>query len=112
MKTREGRRGVWWGAGRARGLGALLAALVLGGAACGSGKATTGAGGQSGNPGGIGSQSGNNGDPPSSSAWTEIAPSGISVQGGTALSAGGQGQDGGTVHLVSQGDTSFDPTMA
>jgi hypothetical protein len=36
----------------------------------------------------------------------------VSVQGGVALAAGGQGQNGGVVHLVAQGDVSFDPTMA
>ena len=31
------------------------------------------------------------------------------MQGGSALSPGGQGQPGGTVHLVSSGDTDFGP---
>jgi hypothetical protein len=43
--------------------------------------------------------------------WTKL-PAVLSVQGGSALAASGQGQNGGTVHLVSQGDTSFDPSMA
>ena len=36
----------------------------------------------------------------------------VNVQGGTALSAGGQGQAGGVVHLVSRGDVSFDSTSS
>ncbi len=49
----------------------------------------------------------------SNSLWTVLAPAEqVTVQGGTALSAAGQGQNGGVVHLVAQGDISFDPTQA
>ena len=98
-----------------RGLRAALALLLVGAAACGGGgKATgSGSGGGSGAMGNIGSSSGtdNDGGTPSST-WTTLSPAQVSVQGGTALSAAGQGQNGGLVHLVSQGDVSFDPTQA
>jgi hypothetical protein len=108
-------RGGWGGDEAGRGLRAALALLLVGAAACGGGsKATVGSsGGSSGTTGGIGSTNGtgssDGGDP--SSPWSTL-PNQMSVQGGTALSAGGQGQNGGVVHLVSQGDTSFDPTQA
>ena len=107
--------GGWGGAGRGSGLGAALALLLVGAAACGgSSKATVGgSGGGTGTTGGIGSSngSGSSDGGASSSPWPALA-AGVSVQGGTALSAAGQGQNGGVVHLVSQGDTSFDPTQA
>ena len=43
--------------------------------------------------------------------WKELPQPSLSVEGGTALSARGQGQPGGTVHLVAQGDVSFDPLL-
>lgn len=107
-------RGGWGGDERGRGLGAALALLLVGAAACGGGgKATSGTGGGPGTMGGIGSSNGAGSDGgTSSSPWTALSPAQVSVQGGTALSASGQGQNGGVVHLVSQGDTSFDPTQA
>ena len=107
-------RGGWGGDEAGRGRRAALTLLLVGMAACGGGgKATVGStGGSSG--GGIGSSSGtgSDGGTTPSSPWTALSPAEVSVQGGTALSAGGQGQNGGLVHLVSQGDTSFDPTQA
>ncbi len=41
--------------------------------------------------------------------WTELAQGQVNVQGGIALSAGGVGQNGGLVHLVTSGDAAFDP---
>ena len=43
--------------------------------------------------------------------WKELPRPMVSVEGGAALSARGQGQPGGTVHLVAQGDVSFDPGL-
>ncbi len=43
--------------------------------------------------------------------WTELAKPVISVQGGAASQAGGVGQAGGSVHLVSVGDVSIDPSL-
>jgi hypothetical protein len=114
MAMIEGRGG-WGGDESGRGLRAALALLLVGAAACGgSGKTTvSGSGGGSGTTGGIGSSSGTANDGgASSSPWATLSPPQVSVQGGTALSASGQGQNGGVVHLVSQGDTSFDPTQA
>ncbi len=107
-------RGGWGGDERRRGLGVALALLLVGAAACGGGgQATSGTGGGTGTMGGIGSSNGSGSDGgTSSSPWSALSPAQVSVQGGTALSAGGQGQNGGVVHLVSQGDTSFDPTQA
>ncbi len=103
------RRGRWNGV--ALGLGTALATLVpVLSPACGGAHATSGSGGQSGSTGGIGSTSGADAGA-TSGPWTAL-PAELSVQGGSALAASGQGQNGGTVHLVSQGDTSFDPTMA
>jgi hypothetical protein len=67
---------------------AMLELVVLGGFGCGGSS-----GGHDG-PGGV-----------------AIQPE-VNVQGGTALSAGGQGQAGGVVHLVSHGDVSFDSTSS
>ena len=67
---------------------AMLELLVLGGLGCG------GTSGDHDGPGGV-----------------AIQPE-VNVQGGTALSAGGQGQAGGVVHLVSRGDVSFDSTSS
>ena len=60
--------------------------------------------------GAVGSRSGSDSgsDPPGD----DLASPAVSVQGGTAVAASGQGQNGGVVHLVGQGDVSFDPTMA
>jgi hypothetical protein len=73
-------------------------ALLLGGTSCGGGNA----GGPPGPIGGVGP------DPPGG----DLGSPAVSVQGGVALASGGQGQNGGVVHLVAQGDVSFDPTMA
>jgi hypothetical protein len=109
-------RGGWGGDEGGRGRRAVLTLLLVGAAACGGGKATVGGtGGGSGTTGGIGSSSGtgsSDGGAASSSPWTALSPAQVSVQGGTALAAAGQGQNGGVVHLVAQGDTSFDPTQA
>ena len=67
---------------------AMLELLVVGGYGCG------GSSGDHDGPGGV-----------------AIQPE-VNVQGGTALSAGGQGQAGGVVHLVSHGDVSFDSTSS
>ncbi len=99
-------RGRWNGVGL--GLGTALALALS--PACGGGHATGGTGGQSGSAGGIGSVSGSDAGV-MTGPWTTL-PAELSVQGGSALAQSGQGQNGGTVHLVSQGDTSFDPTMA
>jgi hypothetical protein len=108
-------RGGWGGyeGGRARHVGLTL--LLVGAAACGgSGKGTvSGSGGSSGTMQGIGSTNGTGTDGGTpNSVWTVLSPAQVSVQGGTALAASGQGQNGGVVHLVSQGDISFDPTQA
>jgi len=47
-------------------------------------------------------------DPPGG----DLGSAAMTVQGGVALAATGQGQNGGVVHLLAQGDVSFDPTMA
>ena len=110
----EARRG-WGGDEGGRGLRAALALLLVGAASCGGGNsnATAGSGGSSGTTGGIGSSNGNPNDGGvSSSPWSSLSQPLVTVQGGTALSASGQGQNGGVVHLVAQGDTSFDPTQA
>jgi hypothetical protein len=87
--------------------------LLVSAAACGGGKATGGSGGSSGTTPGIGSTNGMGSDGgTSSSLWPVMSATEVSVQGGTALAASGQGQNGGVVHLVAQGDTSFDPTQA
>jgi hypothetical protein len=93
---------------------AALTLLFVGAVACSGGGNSnpTGGGGSSGATGGIGSSSGTGSDGGvSSSPWTAL-PAQLNVQGGTALSATGQGQNGGVVHLIAQGDTSFDPTQA
>jgi hypothetical protein len=115
MRTIE-RRGMGWGVGRACSLGVTLSWLVVSGVACGGGGNASGAGGHSGSTGGIGSVSGTGPDGgdgvTSSSPWAKLSQPELTVQGGTALSPGGQGQNGGVVHLVAAGDTSFDPTLA
>jgi hypothetical protein len=44
--------------------------------------------------------------------WVELTGAAINLQGGVASSAGGQGQPGGTVHLVSNQDIVLDPARA
>ncbi|HTB56892.1 MAG TPA: hypothetical protein VLC06_03415 [Polyangia bacterium] len=108
-------RGGWGGDRGGRGRRVALTLLLVSAVACGGGGNATvgGTGGGSGTTGGIGSSSGTDSDAgASSSPWTALSPAQVSVQGGTALSAAGQGQNGGVVHLVSQGDSSFDPTQA
>jgi hypothetical protein len=46
------------------------------------------------------------------SSGSDLKSPAVSVQGGTAVAGSGQGQNGGLVHLLAQGDISFDPTMA
>ena len=46
------------------------------------------------------------------SPWTELSAPAIAVQGGAAVSAGGQGQPGGTVHLFSRQDIVLDAGRA
>jgi hypothetical protein len=93
-----------------------LGVLAAGGLACGDNQA-------GGEVGGIGSTSGTGSDggvtgaggaaaTPLHPPWVELAQAELNVQGGTAMSPGGLGQNGGTVHLVSVGDISFDPTLA
>jgi hypothetical protein len=43
--------------------------------------------------------------------WTELVQPTLNLQGGVASSPGGQGRDGGLVHLVGKGDVSFDGTQ-
>ena len=108
-------RGGWGGDKGGHGRRAALTLLLVGAAACGgSGKATVGGSGGSSGTMGIGSTNGMATDGgTSNSLWTVLSPAAqVSVQGGTALSAAGQGQNGGLVHLVAQGDISFDPTQA
>jgi hypothetical protein len=100
---------------------AVLGALAVAGLACGAnssypaGETTPGSGG--GGDGGAGSVSGSGGaadggaGSPQTGPWVELARPTLSVQGGTALSPGGQGQPGGVIHLVSSGDTDFDPAQ-
>jgi hypothetical protein len=47
--------------------------------------------------------------PPPPPPWTELSGPGVNVQGGVADSAGGRGQPGGTVNLVSNQDIVLDP---
>src|SRR5579871_5545504 len=110
MRTAK-RRGRW-GEGWAGGLGAMLALLMVGSAGCGGGNASggTGGGSGSGNPG-VGSTSGSGGSG-STGDPSDLAAPAVSVQGGAAVASGGQGQNGGLVHLVASGDISFDPSMA
>src|SRR5579863_1404960 len=105
------------GAGeRRRGGAALTLATALAGLmlvlapACGNNVSVSasGGGGHSGSSG-IGSTTGS--DAGMTGPWPNL-PAELSVQGGSALAPSGQGQNGGTLHLISQGDTSFDPTMA
>jgi hypothetical protein len=115
-----GTTGVRSDGGVRRGL-AVLGALAVAGLACGgnsmypAGETTPGSGG--GGDGGAGSLSGSGGASDGGAGagqrgpWVELAGPTLSVQGGTALSAGGQGQPGGVVHLVSSGDTDFDPAQ-
>ena len=100
-------RSVAW-TSRAFFFGVLLALLVTG-AACGSSKETGGTDGQSGDAGGPNPESGRDAGNTSSG---DLGSPAVSVQGGAAPSAGGQGHNGGVIHLVAQGDISFDPTMA
>jgi len=84
-------RGSKWAFGTTAAGAAMIGVLALGGYGCGGGSSTTTAVTH----------------PP----WTELPQPQLSVEGGTAMSAGGQGQPGGTVHLVAAGDVSFDSSM-
>ncbi|HVZ89779.1 MAG TPA: hypothetical protein VHG72_22655 [Polyangia bacterium] len=113
---RIGGDGEWGGVAMRGCVAVALGLLAVGGLACGDNK-------PGGEPSGIGSASGTGSDggvtadggggatamphPP----WVELAKAELNVQGGTGMSPGGQGQNGGTVHLVSVGDISFDPTQ-
>ncbi len=130
LETRMGN-----GGGARRRLLAVLGSVALAGLACGgsstypAGETSGGSMGGSGN-GGAGSASGSGGASDGGGAgtaavggggaggagtpsgpWVDLAQPTLSVQGGTALSAAGQGQPGGVVHLVSSGDTDFDPAQ-
>jgi hypothetical protein len=83
----------------------------------GSGGSGTGGIGTGGAPGAGGSATATGGSggatmvgphPP----WTELGAPAVDVQGGTASSPGGVGQNGGLVHLVAGGDVSFDPSQS
>jgi hypothetical protein len=90
----------------------------------GAGGSVPGAGGVAGSPdGGTAGAGGSvpdagpvdtapDGPPPPPPVWTELTARAISVQGGTSTSAGGKGQPGGTVHLVSREDITIDPAVA
>lgn len=43
--------------------------------------------------------------------WTDLSQGQLNVQGGTASSPGGVGQDGGLVHVIAGADTTFDPSQ-
>ncbi len=43
--------------------------------------------------------------------WVELAQPMLDVQGGSALSAGGVGQNGGLVHLIANGNVAFDASQ-
>jgi hypothetical protein len=98
----------------------MLGALAVAGLACGgtssypAGETNSGSGGTGGDAG-TGAGSGSDGGAGAAGAqggpWVELARPTLSVQGGTALTAGGQGQSGGVVHLISSGDTDFDPAQ-
>ena len=90
-------------------LAAGLGLVMAGGAGCGGNNAKGGTGGSSGMMNGIGPQSGTSIADPSGDDLTSPA---VTVQGGAAVAVGGQGQNGGIVHLVAQADISLDPTMA
>ena len=77
-------------------LAAGLGLLMAGGAGCGGNNAKGGTGGSSGMMNGIGPQSGTNVADPSGDDLTSPA---VTVQGGAAVAVGGQGQNGGIVHL-------------
>jgi hypothetical protein len=96
------------GVGRGVGtIGIWVGLLVAGcGGGGGGGGGTPGTGGGM-EPTGGGSTTGNLHPP-----WKELAMPAISVQGGSASSPGGVGQQGGTVHLVAQGDVSIDESPA
>jgi hypothetical protein len=87
-----GGRGETGGAGSVTGSGGADSTTGSGGAG-----STTGSGGAAGAEGG---------------PWVELTQPALTVQGGTALSAGGQGQPGGVVHFVSSGDADFDPAQS
>jgi hypothetical protein len=97
-------------------LGTAVAGLTLVLApACSSSHASGGSGGSGGHGGtmaGIGSQSGSGSDAGSNPPGGDLTAPAVSVQGGMAVAGAGQGQNGGLVHLIAQGDVSFDPTMA
>jgi hypothetical protein len=90
-------RGGGWGR---RGLAGSLAAaglLLVNGLGCGSGSTHGGGESKTGPDGGVGG---------------DVNTPALNVQGGSASSPGGQGQNGGVVHLVAQGDVVFDSSQA
>ncbi|HET6282033.1 MAG TPA: hypothetical protein VFH73_13745 [Polyangia bacterium] len=112
---------------------ALLALVGLGTLACsgdkpaakvGPGTTITGAAGDPGAGGGLGGGDGSGGDGsgatgsggtagpvPNNSPWPALPGAAVSVQGGAASSAGGQGQDGGKVHLTAHGAVTIDAAL-
>ncbi|HXJ20903.1 MAG TPA: hypothetical protein VMT03_11785 [Polyangia bacterium] len=89
------------GTGGASGAGGVSGAGSGGGAGSGTGGSSTG-----GAPG-TGGIAMTAPHPP----WTELGIKVVDVQGGTASSPGGVGQNGGLIHLVAAGDVSFDPSQ-
>ena len=81
-----------------------------GGAGTGAVGGSSGAAGQAGNGGGIGG-AGATGPVGAHAPWVELASAVLDVQGGTAVSAGGKGQNGGLIHLVASGDVALDPSQ-
>jgi hypothetical protein len=123
----------------AAGAVATIGLLIAGGLGCGRGTSTAGAGGGdggasvvsnggdaaagpdgagaggagAGNRGGVdGGGSVDGGSPAPSLPQTDLTTPTIDVQGGSAVSAGGQGQNGGTIHFVAKVGLSIDPTLA
>jgi len=104
------------GAGSMSGSGGTSDGGGTGSAAVGGRGETGDAGGVAGagvaGAGGTGGATGSGGTPTAQgSPWVELTQPTLTVQGGTALSAGGQGEPGGSVHFVSSGDADFDPAQ-
>ncbi|MES1204963.1 MAG: hypothetical protein ABUS79_03415 [Pseudomonadota bacterium] len=81
-----------------------------GGTGTGGVGASSGTGGAASNGGGTGG-AGATGPVGAHAPWVELASAVLDVQGGTALSAGGKGQNGGLIHLIAGGDVSLDPSQ-
>src|SRR5215831_5864321 len=84
---------------------ALAVGAVLGGGCGGGTKApVAGGGGSSGAAGGAGGAGVS-----TLSAWSDLTQPVITLEGGGAPSAGGQGRGAGSAHLVSKGGITIDP---